>query len=393
MNPLGFVRQIGVDLSKFLPASSGMGRGVVEVPPFGFTFFSADDLAASKQNAEPSEPIVQSENMLVNEFCEVTIHPETGGIRSIRDFHSRGNRLSQQLGIRRLSSPPTAASTDSGDDALCSTIAIDSIQTEHSDLLFGKITSNARLLDMQGKQLARFQQSVSLWRGSRVIVLEIEIADCSMEPAGDAWNSYLACRFAWPDEAATIRRSIHGCIFETNARRFEAPQFIEVESYKNRTTILPAGMPYHRRIGKRMLDCLLRTRGESSTKFRLGIGIDAPHAWRAAEEIMSPPFVIAEQAPLPASGPTGWFFHVDRPNIAVTHCSPLAEDGRVIGFRLRLLECEGRRSQVKVRSFRPPSAARRVDLSGALVSDLVVDGEAVNVDFGPYEWIQVEANW
>ena len=89
MNPLGFVRQIGVDLSKFLPASSGMGRGVIEVPPFGFTFFTADDLAASRQNTERSEPIVQGENMLVNEFCEVTIHPETGGIRSIRDFHSR----------------------------------------------------------------------------------------------------------------------------------------------------------------------------------------------------------------------------------------------------------------------------------------------------------------
>ena len=58
------------------------------------------------------------------------------------------------------------------------------------------------------------------------------------------------------------------------------PQFIEVESYKTRTTILTAGMPYHRRIGKRMLDCLLRMCGESSTKFRLGIGIDAPDAWR-----------------------------------------------------------------------------------------------------------------
>ncbi len=113
MNPLGFVREIGVDLSKFLPATEGTGRGVVEVPPFGFTFFTADDLAASRQNAEQSGSIVQSENMLVNEFCEVTIHPETGGIRSIRDFHSRGNRLSQQIGIRRSSSPPTATATDS----------------------------------------------------------------------------------------------------------------------------------------------------------------------------------------------------------------------------------------------------------------------------------------
>ena len=52
-------------------------------------------------------------------------------------------------------------------------------------------------------------------------MLEIEIADGSMELAGDAWNSYLACRFAWTDETATIRRSIHGCIFETKARRFE----------------------------------------------------------------------------------------------------------------------------------------------------------------------------
>jgi alpha-mannosidase len=393
MNPLGFTRQVGVDISKNLQTVDSKPRGIVEVPPLGFTFFTAEDLADSQRRVAQSEPIVQSDNMLVNEFCEVTIHTETGGIRSVRDFRSRGNRLSQQVGVRLPASQPPANPLDKSDESFYSTIAVDSIRTEENDAMFGKVSSQARLLDAQGKQLARLNQSISLWRGSRIIVLQIEIADCSIDLPRDPWNSYFACRFAWPDDAATLRRSVHGCSFETKARRLEAPQFIEVESYKTRTTILPAGLPYHRRSGRRMLDCLLPARGEMSSKVRLGIGIDVPHPWRAAQEIVSAPLVIAENAPPPAAGSTGWLFHFDRPNVALTHCSPLAEAGRVTGFRLRLLECEGRSGKLKLRSFRTPSSARRVDLSGTPVSDLVVDGEAISIDVGPYEWIQVEAMW
>jgi alpha-mannosidase len=393
VNPLSFTRQIGVDTSKEIKNVESSARGIVEVPPLGFTFFTADDLVTGKQSVAQSGPIVQSDNRLVNEFCEVTIHPETGGIRSIRDFHSRGNRLSQQVGIRLPASQPPAAASDTADESLYSTIAVESIQTVQNDALFGKVVSHARLLDAQGKQLARLNQSISLWRGSRVVVLEIEIADCSVELPADPWSSYIACRFAWPGDAATLRRSVHSCIIETKSKRLEAPQFVEVAGNNVRTTILTAGLPYHRRSGTRMLDCLLRTRGETSSTFRLGIGIDVPHPWRAAQEIISPPQVIAEDAPPPASGSTGWFFHVDRPNVAITYCSPLLEAGRVTGFRLRLLECEGRRGQLKLRSFRTPASARRVDLSGTLVSDLVIDGEAIAIDFGPYEWIQVEAAW
>ncbi|HEY2881187.1 MAG TPA: hypothetical protein VGJ15_02110, partial [Pirellulales bacterium] len=204
-------------------------------------------------------------------------------------------------------------------------------------------------------------------------------------------NSYVACRFAWPDETAQLRRSIHGCSFASDAKRMEAPQFVEILSGNMRTAILTGGLPYHQRVVRRRLDSLLRVRGSQKTEFRFGIAVESPHAWRAASEFVAPPLAVA--AVSPPSTSSGWLFHIDAAHVLATHWSPRVETGRVIGFRVRLLEMAGRRAELRLRSCQAPMAAQRTDLAGTPQADLPIDGDAVRVSIKPYEWIQLIVSW
>lgn len=418
VNALNFTRRVGVELPELqsLPEiagavlvaddSSGTARAVVEVPPLGFAWVGGSALNQEAAKSRRSKPptIVAEEHTLRNEFCEVKIHPQMGGIQSIRDFRTRGNRLSQQLAIR-LPSPKTGWGRPS--EPIYSIMAVDSIEVEQNDATLGRIASRGRLVDPSGKALAQFRQVVGLWHGSRTIELEVELISLFAELTSDPWNSYIAARFAWSSSTAEMRRSVHGCSVATNLRRFEAPQFVEIVDGESRTAILCGGLAFHRRSSDRMLDTILKVRGETATRFRLGIGIDSPHTWRTAQEMLVPscsrvsPRLEAgrgqrdssESGSLGETAPLGWLFHVDAPNVAATCWSPLVEAGRVVGFRVRLLETEARRGQVRVRSFRPLKSAQRLDLNGAPRGELTIDGDAARCDIGPYEWIQIEARW
>jgi alpha-mannosidase len=404
INPLNFTRRIGVELPQLslLPAvtgqvlaaddAAGITHAVVEVPPLGFAWITANssnDVAVKPRKGKP-QTIVVEDNRLRNEFCEVKIHPHTGGIQSIHDFRTRGNRLSQQLAMRL---PSVSSNWREASEPTYSIMAADSIEVEQNDATLGRIASQGRLVHPSGKVLAQFMQTVSLWYGARTIELEIELLSVSAELSADPWNSYVAARFAWSSSTVELRRSVHECSVATEARRFEAPLFVEIIDGSARTGILTGGLPYHRRSGDRMLDTLLKVRGESATRFRLGIGINAPHVWRAAQEMLVPPTVVFEKAVETPSASSGWLFHIDAPNVMATHWSPLEEAGRVAGFRVRLLETEARRGPVRVRCFRPATSAKRVDLAGNLRGELTIVGDSIVCEVGPYEWIQIEARW
>ena len=155
MNPLSFARRVdveatdtefGVKSNNVIAAdvSGGISRRVVELPAMGFAW-----LTGTETRARADQPRVNSkiavENVLRNEFCEVAIHPETGGIQSIRDLRTHGNRLSQQLAIRM----PQAAEGE--DRAAYSTMVASSIAVEASDSVIGRIRSAGRSWPQTGK--------------------------------------------------------------------------------------------------------------------------------------------------------------------------------------------------------------------------------------------------
>ena len=130
----------------------------------------------------------------------------------------------------------------------------------------------------------------------------------------------------------------------TELTQLESPHFIDIRTAKTRTTLLVGGLPYHCRVGPRKLDSLLIVPGESCRRFRLGIGIDLPSPLAAAVEFMVPPTMLACSAP--RSGNSGWLFHLDVRSVVATHWEPTAG-----GFRLRLLETDGRHVQLNLRAW------------------------------------------
>ncbi|MFV1964681.1 MAG: hypothetical protein ACC628_04615 [Pirellulaceae bacterium] len=401
VNPLSFVRRVAVEVPdlKSLPAvrrpiyaSAQTGHtkyAVVDVPAMGYVWVTAGDgPTRSRRSAVPlAERSGDRERLFLlrNEFLEAAIHPVTGALQSVKDYTSRGNRLSQQLAFR-LGGPKRHNDASQA----YSVMAADSVEIAQSNSAVGEIVARGRLLDRDGKRLAGFRQTFRVWRGSRVLHLEIELTP-EIEPQSDPWKSFYACRFAWADEIADLYRGVHQTRQTAKPARLEAPHYIEVKSGDTRTAILTGGLPYHRRVGSRNLDSLLVVHGESERTFHLGIGIDLVHPIQEAMGLLAPATVFHEVAPPPA--PSGWFFHLDSRSVLSTHWSTVVEEGRVVGFRTRLLETAGRTVRTKLTTFRDIQSARQVNFVGDTLADCRVDQGCVQIELAAHEWTEIEARW
>ncbi len=402
LNPTSFSTTCGIELPAgslvaeggpvaAVQATSDSTRVAVEVPPLGFAWLQsgASRARTPKRRARP-----MAEGRIVrNDLLEIEVHPETGGIRALHDFAFRGNRLSQQLALRLPGPRPKPGEPwrDPDTNAAYSYMVADAVECTSAGPVLGEITSRGRLLDAEGTCHAAFVQKVQLWRGVPYAVLEIEL-EPMQEPRADPWNSYFASRFAWAEEEAELYASVGLASQASGARRIEAPAYIEIRAPRAGCTILTGGLPYHRRIGGRMLDSLLIVKGESRRRFRLGIAADLKHPAQQAIHLLQP-FPVVGGIARPASGETGWLFHLDARNVVATYWSPLVESGCVAGFQVRLLEVEGRSGRVHLRCMRSPAKARQVDFLGAPLIDLAVQEDRVALDIGAYEWVCVEARW
>lgn len=384
LNPLSFARREAVD---GVSAAGAPVWQTVEVPAMGFAWVADGPLADAPARKKPPRPLAH-ELTLGNEHFEIRVHPETGGIASLHDYRTRGNRLSQQLAMRCHV-----------DGAEYSTMQAESITVTIADPAVGEIASLGRLIDPQGVVLARFEQRLRAVRGSRVAEITVRL-DVDAQPEGDPWHSYYASRFAWADESAELRRSIAGTSQPTEARRIEAPHFIEICDDRTRTALLTGGLPYHRRSGERMLDMLLVVAGETAREFRLGIGVDLPSAEAASIGLLAPAPARLADMPCPRGHESGWLFRLESNHAMATHWAPLTlsaaehEDrSGATGVRVRILETEGRSGRARLQAFRPIAAARQVDLQGAQLIELKVVDDAVALDVGAYEWMEIEVEW
>ena len=174
------------------------------------------------------------------------INTETGTLQSIHEYKRRGNRLSQQLALRTPGERPRPGDVYSDEDGgIYSEMAAESVKVTTATAAMGEIVARGKLLDAKGKPVAGFQQTYRLWRGSRVLELEVEL-DPQAELKSDPWNNYYCLRFAWPSEAGEIFRGVHEARHASQAKRIVAPHYLEIDDPKHRTQILTGGLPYHR---------------------------------------------------------------------------------------------------------------------------------------------------
>jgi len=395
INPLSFSRRVTVGASDV----AGLESAIVEVPPLGFAVVKPGSRQVSpsrrgfslfRKSKPKSQPMAEQDRkqggaMLRNEFFEVVIDPHLGAIRAIYDVRSRGPRLSQQLAMRLKSGE---------DDDAYSIMAADEIRVVEAGPVVGEVTARGRLVARDGQLLANFRQTTRVTWGSRVIEIEAEIEPCR-EPDADPWNSYYAARFAWVQDMPKLYRGVNQATVASELTRLESTQFIEIRrpslgdgAREQRTTILTAGLPYHRRCGLRKLDSLLLVRGETARRFRFGIGIDVPQPQAAALDFVTP-FPVVPVASLPASE-SAWLFHLDNRAVVATHWEPIVESVAAPGARVRLLETEGRHVSLGLRSFRAIKSAKKIGGGARAAEETNVAGDLVTVSLRPYEWAEIE---
>lgn len=401
LNPCSFVRRVGVELpaGASLPEvgkpvysadESGERKlAVVDLPPSGFVWLGSGASAARDKKALS----LVEDNSLRNEFFEVVINPTTGALAALHEYNTRGNRLSQQVALRMPGPKQRPGDThrDPDETATYSVMAADALDVTCATATMGEIVVRGRLMDLHGEKLAGYVQTYRVWRGSRVLQLEVEVEPVA-ELKPDPWNSYYCCRFAWSDEAAELFRTVNETRQPASGQRFESPHYIEVGGDKHATTILTGGLPFHRRHESRMLDVLLISRGERQRKFRLGIGLDLTHPMLDAIGVLSPPLIVPD-AVQPTSGTSGWLFHIDARTVIATHWEPLVEGTSVSGFRVRLLETAGRPANLTLSAFRAVKSAQQVDFRGEPTGDCTVADGKIRVDLPAHGWIELIAHW
>lgn len=385
INPLSFTQRRGVDADG---SGSTSKKLVLKVPGQGFTWVSQQSTVPPPTRKKKATTIAE-EGTLQNEHLIVRVDPHTGAVRSIYENRKRGNRLSQQVSLRRTPESHAPFRAGGEDPSEYSVMAADSVEVSYSDTEWGEIVSQGRLINLAGETLATFRQSTSLARASRILNLEIEIHPAVM-PQGSPWMNYYAARFAWGDAGADLYRSLGMTPHHTSASRIEAPHFVEIRGEDERTAILCGGLPYHRRVDMRMLDTLLITAGETQTHFKLAVGVGLTHPMLGALSMMSPFPVVESAEPTLASS---WLFHIDARNIVATAWREIVENGKLVGFRVRLLETAGRHTQATLQSFRPIDSAKHVTFIGSVLSDLRVEYDVMHLDLTRYEWAEIEARF
>ena len=395
INPLSHSRHVAVDPHADSNGPQGGDGGgskvIVEVPAMGFAWVSPRE---TEQGDTATSVLLAEENVLRNEYFEVTVNPTTGGIQAMRGYGYRGNQFSQQIAFRHPSARAQPGETwrDPGASAIYSVMAADSVAVTHACAAVGEVTSRGHLVNHHGERLAGFVQTMRVLRGSRVLELEIEL-DVDEPPGADPWDSYYAVRLAWSDPDAELWRDVGMARAATHRERLEAVHFVEIQSGESRLAILPAGLAFHRRSGERMLDTLLVVRGETARKFRLGIGLDISYPLSSGLNMLMPDDRLTVAAAAPVSGRKGWFFHVGAKNITATHWEPLIEGDRTTGLRVRLLESEGRGGRVPFGTFREVGSARQTDFQSRPLADLPIEAGEIMIDIAGYEWVQVEMLW
>lgn len=367
LNPCSFTRRIGLETQSTSGPQSAKGvlaanqildksESIIEVPGLGYTWVPlADPLNPPKFSNKFK---LADETSVRNEFFEVEIDNNTGGIKAFRDLKTRANRLSQQL-----------VST------IGSTMKADAIHVKSSGPLFGEIQSEGTITGINQEIIAKFKQTVRAWLGRPMLELNIEINPT--EPLrGDRWSNYIASRFAWPLDQLYMYRGHEGRVASTQNLRIESCDFFEWKWGPRKTFLFTKGLSFFEKQGERMIDTLLVTEGEKQNTFSMGLSMDRDHPFQLAMALDSPIYIQKVTKGPPPAGPTGWFFHIDAPNLVLHQMSFKPNESSIY---LLLEETEGFATPCDIRCVKAPKRSCFLDLQGNDQGDLVIRDDIVTI--------------
>jgi alpha-mannosidase len=357
----------------------------VDIPACGFVVLRGGDrttrqgrsigkIIREKLRSGP-KPIVEHDR-LRNEFMEVAISSESGGISGVYSGATRGNRFSLRL-IHNAARGPAG---DQGIIMRCSslrvvasTAAMGCIETE-GEILGGKVEST----------LATFALRYTLLRGSRTIRVDGELS--AQITLGDKpWDNYFATRVAVETESAIYRSLLRDKVHRVRSRRLVSPLGVVIDEAERQTLVAAGGLAFHRRVGERFLDTLLPAEAESTCQFTLFFGFDVRHPVAVARSLIAPPVHVPIQAARNVAD-IGWIVHAAPKDILVSRLTvDRRGDGKLAAI-VRVIQTRPQSCKASIRFLRDVECAlqlQRLDddpLNQPLPRDEAassdVDGEA-----------------
>ena len=367
LNPCSFTRRIGMETEStsgpqaakgVLAANQSMDKSesIIEVPGLGYTWVPLADTANPPKFSNKFK--LADENSVRNEFFEAEIDRISGGLKAFRDLKTRANRLSQQLVAN-----------------LGSTMKADTIRVSSTGPLFGEIQSEGTITGTNQEVIAKFKQTIRAWLGRPMLEINIEINPT--EPLrGDRWSNYIASRFAWPHDQVTMHRGHEGRVASTHNLRMESCDFIEWKWGPRKTFLFTKGLSYFEKQGDSKIDTLLITEGENQTHFSMGLSMDRDHPFQMAMALDSPIYIQKVSKGAPPAGPTGWFFHIDAPNLVLQQISFKADESSAY---LLLEETEGFATPCDIRCVKTPKRACFLDLQNNDQDDLSIRNDSITI--------------
>lgn len=242
-------------------------------------------------------------NRLVNEFMEVEISPDSGGVMGVYSGTQRGNRYSMRLAYCE---PATTAQSDG---QATDRMVADSVRVGRSDEACGEIIARGRLVDAAGQPVASYETLYRLGRGSRWLETLTSLEPAPQLKLGeDPWQSYIAWRTAVAADATALGVPLRDRLHRLSGRRrIDAPAGLMIDEVDRQTLLDADGRPSYRRVGDRFVDALLVVRRERQQRFAMAVGFDVPAPLAALRGRAAPPPSTACRGG-PAT-PAGWLVH------------------------------------------------------------------------------------
>jgi len=417
---------------------------VVDVPPLGYLHFSNSAGAKQKIGRQPRVKLVAGGTTLRNEFLSASIDPQTGALRSIHDYQSRGNLCSLQLAwfdqsikstIEKLWRKPTGVDWKAGLSQLLgggdpdglrrqlaphaegySAMQAQKVEVVTNHPLHGHIRSQGQL-HLAGKVIAKFVIDYKLTLGSRFLEIACQLTPTSKpktvpwteeqnyefpptdELTGSGFRRYFAWRFAQAHPSAEVYRDMNSMAVEATRPTTVAPRWLEFRGVDQSLAWLTGGSAFHRIPADGRVDTLVGLSPTTPSTSTVAIGLSPPNLAAAADSQLLPSICLPS-GPLRTGLPTGaWLFRCSSRNIVVTHWENRYADERWIGVRLRLLETSGRSRKFKLEFAGRPTAVRVVLPPGAEPSltqsrpDCQLVGEQIECRLSPCEHAELEVDF
>ncbi len=377
----------------FTDGRVGEGRVTcVDIPSVGFVVAPLHNEAHAVTSKQ--RPLAENGGLLSNEFLEVQIDTARGHLRSLHVPAKRGNRLSLMIARREQlpSDSKRPPSTASGIAAYSQMVATD-VRMLTSSNICGVYRATGHL-DLDGRRVAKFEIDYEVWRGSRIVEVNIRLSELAPLSSDNPWHSAYILRLAWPTDAAILRTYSGGNRQVWTGGRAVTSSLVEIDEVDYHTHYLPGGLTFHRRTEARFLETILAVQGDTAVEHRIGVAVDLPHPTLAAEQFVDSPYELNLQRTTPIASTSGWMASVDTRSVTVDLEAPLVDAaGKLVGLRLFITELEGKSASANVRLLRELASAARVDYLGGKIGKLTTHGDRLTIALRAHEQVNVDVVW